>query len=85
MALAVFEVKLKVARAIMQGGLVARPPSELKLKKNRMKIITFMCSCQGRIYVANEYATYARIILIVYQELKTSAEILLNSFQAINV
>ena len=40
-----------------------------------------MYSCQGRIYVANEYATYARNILIVYQKLKILAGILLNRRQ----
>ena len=46
-----------------------------------MKIITFMSSCQGRIYVANEYPTYARNIFIVYQELKILPQILLNRRQ----
>ena len=38
MALAIFEVKPKVARAILGREVVARPTSKLKLKKSEWKL-----------------------------------------------
>ena len=45
----------------------------------------FWTSVQGRFYVANEYPTFVRTILIVCQDLKTLCEITLNSTQNLSV